>query len=135
MPLPLRDQEAKMPFRLNGLPRITTIKMLSGEELVAMVMAKGKRRWTLAVPMKIIYDESGSVHLVPWITPVVEIDRNGGFVWSRQPFYVRTSHITVAANPMPVVRNEYVKRLKDPKTWLQSSDIDSFSIPEGMKLQ
>ena len=124
-----------MPFRLNGLPRITTIKMLSGEELVAMVMGRGKRRWTLAVPMKIVYDESGSVHLVPWITPVVEIDRNGGFVWSRQPFYVKGSHITVAADPMPVVRNEYVKRLKDPKTWLQANDIDSFSIPEGMKIQ
>ena len=124
-----------MPLRLHGLPRITTIKMLSGEELVAMVMAKGRRRWTLAVPMKIVYDDSGAVHLVPWITPVVEIDKTGGFIWSGQPFYVRTSHITVAADPMPVVKNEYVKRLKDPKAWLQSGDIDSFAVPEGMKLQ
>ena len=124
-----------MTLRLNGLPRITTLKMLSGEELVAMVMAKGRRRWTLAVPMKIVYDDAGAVHLVPWITPVVEIDKNGGFIWSRQPFYVRSGHVTVAADPMPVVRNEYVKRLKDPKAWLQNGDIDSFSVPEGMKLQ
>lgn len=124
-----------MPFRLNGLPKITTIKMLSGEELVAMVMAKGRRRWTLAVPMKIVYDDSGAVHLVPWITPVVDIDNTGEFIWSGQPFYIRANHITAAADPMLVVRNEYIKRLKDPKTWLQSRDIDSFSIPEGMKIQ
>ena len=118
-------------------PTITTIKMISGEEIVAIVVCRGRRFWTIAVPMKIAYDDRGAVHLVPWITAAVELDGAGGFKWSDQAFDVAADHITIACYPMPVVKQEYLKRLKDPNTWLNGSgtDIDSFSVPEGIKIQ
>lgn len=116
-------------------PVITTLKMLSGEEIVGIVTSKGRQKWTVAVPMKIVYDEQGSVHLVPWITAVVEEAQGGRFMWSDQAFEIAASHITLACCPMPVVEREFLKRLKNPDAWLNGADIDAFSVPDGMKIQ
>ena len=117
-------------------PQIKSLKLLNGEELVSIVIRHGRRRTILGVPMKIVHDDSGSMHLVPWMTSVVR-SQDGMFLWSEQPFELRTETILSESWPLSVVREEYKMRLGDPQTWLnnQGKDIDSFSVPDDMKIQ
>ena len=117
-------------------PQIKSLKLLNGEELVSIVIRRGRRRTILAVPMKIVHDDAGAVHLVPWMTATVRTE-NDSFMWSEQPFEVRTETIVAEAWPLSVVRNEYKARLNDPQTWLnnQGKDIDLFAVPDNMKIQ
>lgn len=116
-------------------PKIATIKLLTGEEIVCILAGKSARKLTVAVPMKLVFDSSGAVHLVPWVTAAVDVDGMGGFKWSDQPFEINADHVTMECCPMAVVEKEYLKRLKDPAAWLNGVDIDSFSVPEGLKIQ
>jgi hypothetical protein len=86
--------------------------------------------------MKIVHDDVGAVHLVPWMTAAVRTE-NGSFVWSDQPFELNTNSIIIEAWPLSIVREEYKKRLNDPQTWLNnaSKDINSFSLPDDVKIQ
>ena len=122
--------------KVGGEPQIKSFKISTGEEVVSIVVRHGRRRTTLAVPMKIVYDDLGAVHLVPWMTAAVKSE-NGKFIWSDQPFDVSAHFIISECWPLDVVKNEYVKRLKDPETWLNnaSKDIDSFSLPDDVKIQ
>ena len=117
-------------------PQIKSMKMVSGEEVVGIVIKRGKRKTVVAVPMKIVYDDAGAVHLVPWMTAAVKTS-GGMFVWSDQPFEIATDFIMAECWPLSVVHDEYRKRLNDPQTWLNntSKDIDSFSIPDDVKIQ
>lgn len=117
-------------------PQIKSLKLFSGEEMVAIVIRKSRKRTTVAIPMKIVYDDIGAVHLVPWMTAVVKSE-NGMFVWSDQPFEINADYIASEAWPLNIVKEEYKKRLRDPQTWLNnaSKDIDSFSIPDNVRIQ
>lgn len=140
-------REAKPPFhsledivlRLanSGDTHIKSLKLATGEEIVAIIISRGRRKTILAVPMKIVYDDVGAVHLVPWMTAAVQVGLSGSFVWSDQPFELSSNFIIADCWPLEVVRNEYLKRLNDPQTWLNnaSKDIDSFSLPDDVKIQ
>ena len=119
-----------------NVPEIKSLKLISGEEIVGIVVKHGKRKIIVAIPMKIVYDDAGSVHLVPWMTAAVKTE-NDIFVWSDQPFEISSHSIVAEAWPLSIVKNEYKKRLNDPQTWLNnaSRDIDSFSIPDDIKIQ
>ena len=122
--------------KAGGEPQIKSFKISTGEEVVSIVVRHGRRKSTLAIPMKIVYDDAGAVHLVPWMTAAVKSE-NGRFIWSDQPFDIPARFIISECWPLDVVKNEYVKRLKDPDTWLNnaSKDIDSFSFPDDVKIQ
>ena len=132
---PYREETALLGIGQEN-PQIKSLKMITGEEMVAIVIRRGRRHTTLAVPMKIVYDDLGAVHLVPWMTAAVKSE-NGIFIWSDQPFELPSSSILAECWPLNVVREEYRKRLSDPQTWLNNTgkDIDSFSIPDDVKIQ
>jgi len=135
LPLSYREETALLGIGQEN-PQIKSLKMVTGEEMVAIVVRKGRRHTTLAVPMKIVYDDLGAVHLVPWMTAAVKTE-NGIFVWSDQPFEINSSAILAECWPLDVVKEEYRKRLSDPQTWLNNreKDIDSFSLPDNVKIQ